>query len=90
MAGVDDFLLSHLGVGDVIDQCPSDATAGTRVDETILRTGVEGIFSIDELRVQHHVALLAAAFQVRQALPVDQILGAGDSSRGGSGGEVAW
>ena len=39
--------------------------------------------------MQHHVALLAGGLQVRQALPVHQVPGAGDAGGGRRGGEVS-
>ena len=58
VAGIDDAFLADLGMRDVVDQCPSDASAGTGIDESVLRTGVEGVLSVDEFGVEHHVALL--------------------------------
>ena len=60
VAGVDNPLLGDLGMGDVIDECPADAATRPGVDETVLRTGVESILAIDELGVEHHIALLTA------------------------------
>ena len=79
MTGVDDLLLFHLGVGDVVHQCPADTTTRTCIDEAILRTGIEGIFAVDELRMQHHITLLALGSQVRQALPGLQVFRTGDA-----------
>ena len=84
-APVDDFLLLDDGVLHAVHQGPAYSAAVARVDEAVLRAGIEGIFSVHELRMQHHVALLAGALDVRQALPVHQILGAGHAGgrRGG-------
>ena len=62
---VDDGFFLDLSVGDVIHQCPADTSAATSIDKTILRTGIESVFSVYELRVQHHVSLLTLCFQVR-------------------------
>ena len=58
MTGVDDLLFLHFGMRDVVDECPSDTSTRTSVDEPILWTCVESIFAINELGVQHDVALL--------------------------------
>ena len=89
VAGVDDLFFFHLSVGDVVDQCPADAATAARIDETILRTGVEGVFAIDELRVQYDVALLRLRLQVGQTIPGLQVLGARDACRSGCRREVA-
>ena len=89
VAGVDDFFVLHLSMGDVVDQCPTDAATAARIDETILRTGVEGVFAIDELRVQHNVALLRLRLQVGQTIPSLQVLGARNACRSGCRREVA-
>ena len=89
VAGVDDFFVLHLSMGDVVDQCPADAATAARIDETILRTGVEGVFAIDELRVQHNVALLRLRLQVGQTIPGLQVLGARNACRSGCRREVA-
>ena len=87
---VDDHLLARdLSVRDVVDQRPADAAALARVDKRVLRARVESVMAIDELGVQHHVALLALAFEVGQALPCHQVLGAGDAAGGGRRREVA-
>lgn len=68
--------------GDVVDERPADAAAVAGVDEAVLRTGVERVFAVDELRVEHHVALLSGAFQVGEAFPVFEVLRAGDACGG--------
>ena len=88
VAQVDDLLFLHLSVLDVVDKCPADATAGTSVDEAVLRTCVESVLSVDKLRVQHDVALLALGFQVWQAFPVDEVLRAGNAGSGCCGTQV--
>ena len=88
-AFLDDGFLLHLGMSDVVDECPTDATAAACVDESVLWTRVEGVFAIHELWVKHYVALLAASFQVGQTFPVDEVLGAGDASRCCGSTEVA-
>ena len=66
---IDDLLLFHLGMGDIIHQRPADATARTRIDEAILRTGIESVLPVHELRVEHHVTLLRTRLQIGQPLP---------------------
>jgi len=68
---VDNLFLFHLSVLDVVDKSPADTTAGTSVDEVVLWAGVEGILTVDKLRMQYDVALLALGFQVGKTLPVD-------------------
>ena len=89
VAGVDDLFLFHLRVRDVVDEGPSDAAPRAGVDETILRAGVEGVFPVHELGVQHDVALLRGGFQVGQTLPADKIAGAGDAAGGDGRGQGA-
>ena len=54
----DDFFFLDFGVGDVVNQGPADSSAASGIDKSVLRAGVEGIFSVDELRMQADVALL--------------------------------
>ena len=79
--GVDDLLLRHDRMLHRIHQRPADAAAvtGVGVDETVLRTRIKGIFAIHKLRMKHHVPLLALGLQVREALPVHQVLRPGDA-----------
>ena len=42
-----------------VDEGPAYASAGSGIYKSILRAGVEGIFSIYEFRMQHHIPLLA-------------------------------
>ena len=86
---VDNRLFLNLSVRDVIHQCPADASTATSVDKTILRTGVEGVFTIHKLRVQHHITLLTLGFQVGQSVPGFQVLGTGDASSGCGSTQVA-
>ena len=73
----DDFLVDH-GLLDTRRQSPADAAALAGLDEVVLRAGVEGIFSIDKLGVQHHVALLRRfALEVGEPLPRCGILALG-------------
>ena len=72
-----------------VHQGPANAAAIPCVDKAVLRARVQGIFPVHELRVQHHVALLAPRLDVRQALPVHQILGAGHAGGSRSSGEVS-
>ena len=70
VAPVDNLLFLHLGMGYVVHQRPADTTTAAGINKAILRTGIEGIFAIYKLRVQHYVALLALGLQVGQAFPV--------------------
>src|SRR5690554_5834437 len=79
VAAVDDLCFLHRSSCHVIDECSADALTITGIDETVLGTGVEGILSIYELGMKHHVALLAGGNQVGQALPGDQFLRAYDA-----------
>ncbi len=67
---VDNLLFLHLSMGYVVHQRPADTTTAAGINKAILRTGIEGIFAIYKLRVQHYVALLALGLQVGQAFPV--------------------
>ena len=77
------------GIRNVIDQCPADSAATAGVDETVLRTGVQRIFSIDELRMKHYIALLRGGPNVGQTLPSDQVVRAGYGRCGYRGRKVA-
>ena len=85
MAGVDDFLLLHYGVFHRIYESPAYASAAAGIDEAVLGTGIEGIFTVHELGMQAYVALLAAGLQVRKPFPVHEVLGAGYAAGGGGG-----
>ena len=74
MACIDNFLLLHLGIGDIIDECPSYAATRASVDESILRTGVESILAIHKLGVEHHTALLTLGLEVWQTLPCLEVV----------------
>ena len=80
VTAVNDGLFGYFGIGDVVDERPADAAAATGVDEAVLRAGVEGVFAVDKFRVEHYVALLRLAFQIREAFPVDEVAGAGDAA----------
>ena len=71
-----------------VHQGPANAAAISGVDKAVLRARVQGIFSVHEFRVQHHIALLAPRLDVRQALPVHEVLGAGYAGSRGGGGQV--
>ena len=86
---IDNLLFLDLGVGNVIDESPADTTARTCIDETILRTGIEGIFTIYKLWMEHHVTLLRLGLQIGQAIPGLQVLRAGDGSRSRGSREIA-
>ena len=82
MTCIDNLLFLNLGICDVVNKCPTDATARTGVDESVLRTGVEGILAIHKLRMENDVALLTLGLEVGQTLPVDEVFCA---CNGGSG-----
>ena len=88
VAGVDNLLFLDLGIRDVVNKSPTNATSVASVDESILRTGVEGILAIDKFGMQHHIALLALRLQIVKPLPVHQVLGACNGSRRCGGTEV--
>ena len=54
----DDLLLIDDSVCDIIAESEADSSAASGLNETIHRTGVEGIFSVYELRMQNNVSLL--------------------------------
>ena len=87
-AFADYLLLLHFRVADVVYEGPAYSSAAAGVDESVLRTGVEGIFPVYEFRMQADVALLRAGFQVRQSFPVHEVPGAGDAAAGRGGGKV--
>src|SRR5574344_1151598 len=68
----------------------ADAAAASRVDEAVLRARIEKIFSVHKLRVEHHIALLVAlGDEVRQPLPLDEVLCAYDAACCRCGGSVS-
>ncbi len=78
---VDDRLRLDYRAGHIVAQAPADAAAAAHRDEAVLRTGVERVLAVDEFRMQHDVALLAGpGLQVGQALPGDEVAGAGDAA----------
>ena len=89
MAQVDDLLLPDHGAVHRVHQGPADAAAVTGVDEAVLRAGIQGIFPVNEFRMQHDIALLTAADDVRQAVPVDEILRTDHAGAGHGRREVA-
>ena len=79
---VDDLLFSNLGMGYIVNQCPSDTTSATGIDKSVLRTGLKCILSIHILGVQHHITLLTLCFQIRQTFPIFQVFGTGNAGSG--------
>ena len=41
-----------------VHKCPANATSVTGVDESVLRTCVEGIFTVHKLRMKDYITLL--------------------------------
>ena len=80
----DNALVTHFGMSDVIHQRPANASSLSSINETILRTRVKGIFSINELGMKHDVTLLAECREVLQSLPMNKILGACNTGLGSS------
>lgn len=80
----------YVRVCNVAAQSQTDAAAGARLDEIILRPGIEGVLAIDELRMQHAIALVGRrrGTQVVEPFPVDQVLGAHDASVRPRSGEI--
>ena len=74
---------------NVVDERPADAAAVAGLDETLLRTGIERVLAVDEFGVQHRVALLVAALQVRQAFPVHEVFRTGYAGRSHGRREIA-
>ena len=89
VAGVDNLLFFHLSMGDVVNECPADATAATGIDEAVLRACIKGILAVNKFGMKHHVTLLTLGLQVGQAFPVNQIFRACDGSRGRSSTKIA-
>ena len=89
VAGVDDLLFLDLGMGDVVNKSPTDAATRTSVDESVLRTCVEGILAVNEFGMKYYVSLLTLRLQVGQTLPVYEVFCACDTCCGSSCREVA-
>ena len=88
MARIDNPLFRNHRIGHIIYQCPSDTATATSINKAILRTGVKRIFAIYELRMEHYVALLRTALQVRQTIPVNQVFGTSNTASSSSCREV--
>ena len=85
----DDLLLVDDSMCDIIAESEADSSAASGLNETIHRTGVEGIFSVYELWVQHYIPLLALGDEVGQAFPVFKVPAAYDSCCCNGRGEVS-
>lgn len=68
-----DFLLFDFDILHAVNKRPADSSAISGINETVLGTRIERIFSVNKLRMQHHITLLRAGLHVRQPLPVDKI-----------------
>ena len=71
---IDDRLIFNNSLLHCINECPTDTTAATCVDETVLRAGIEGVLAVHELWVKNNVTLLRLRLEVWKTLPVHQIL----------------
>ena len=58
IALVYNFLFFHLSMFYIINKSPANASTRTSIDEIVLRTGVEGILTINKLRMKNHISLL--------------------------------
>ena len=75
---VDDPLVPDLRVLHAVNQSPAYShPAGSRIDEALLRTCVQGILS----RMKDNISLLGGGFDVRKSLPCLEVLGTDHSSR---------
>ena len=79
---VDNPLVPDLRVLHAVNQGPAYShPAGSRIDEALLRTCVQGILSIHKLRMKDNISLLGGGFDVRKSLPCLEVLGTDHSSR---------
>src|SRR5690554_3006294 len=84
---MDDLLFLDDSTRDILDQSEGNSTTTPSFDKSVLWPGIEAIFTINELRMQHGIALLrSGTYQVGQPLPFFEVSGAnnpalGDSSR---------
>src|SRR5574344_1987233 len=85
MTTIDNLFFFNLCMSDVFDKCPTDTSARTCINKSILRTGIESILAINKFGMENHIALLTLCFQVGQTIPVNEIFGTGNC-RSGSGG----
>ena len=81
MTMVDYLLICNHYLFHAVHKRPANAAAVTGVNESVLRTCVEGIFAVHELRMQDDITLLRGRLHVRKTLPVHQVLGASHTSR---------
>ena len=58
---IDNYFVVYLCMANIIDQSPAYASTISRIDETVLRTGIKSIFPIHELGMQNDITLLAAS-----------------------------
>ena len=79
LAFVNDCLFPDFGMGDVVDQCPTNAATRTSVNEAVLWTGIQGILSIHKFWMKYDVTLLTLGLQVGQSFPSLQIFRTGNA-----------
>ena len=70
---IDDLFFCNDYLFHAVDKRPAYASAAACIDETVLRAGIEGIFSIYEFRMENDIPLLRGRLHVRKALPVHKV-----------------
>ena len=74
MTEVDDLLVFDDHILHAVHEGPAYASTTAGIDESVLWTCVQGIFSIHELRMKDNIALLRVGLHVRKTLPVYKVL----------------
>ena len=88
---VDNDLFGNLCIFNRFRQPPANTATFTRVDKTILRTGEEGVFSIDKLFEKHNIALLSSVRnQIGKAFPVYKVFCTCNTGSGSCARSVAF
>ena len=88
--GIHQDLFIHFRRRHGIGEPPAYAATAAGIDEAVLGTGVEHVLAVHEFWMQHHIALLGTlGSQIRQALPVLEVLGAHDAGGGHGAGGIA-
>ena len=88
---IDDLFMIKFCVFDGVGKSPADSAAGSRINESVLRAGVECVFAVDEFRVKHDIALLRrGGDEVVEPFPVFQVLCPHDSAGGDGGGFITF
>ena len=74
VTGIDDLFVLDDRIFHAVHERPAYAAAVSGIDESVLGAGIESVFPVDELGVQHDIALLAGGDDVGETFPGAQVL----------------